>query len=216
MSESNDGTTASRRLRKKERTRRQLERVAYKLFLKKGFDNVSILDISEAADVVPTTFWRHFGSKEAMLFADQRSFLHLVRTNLANADPAEPVYSAAIKAMVQTSSAVDPKLDALRSKVILEDPSPSIQAAVRSFEDMALMELTAGMAERMKVDANTDPRPFMLAGAIMQAARWLREHPSGEDQRSADPNLFRTMEVMLADLSKMLQAETRSLSKTPA
>jgi AcrR family transcriptional regulator len=38
-----------------------------RLFREKGFDNVTIAEISEAADVDATTFWRHFGSKHAIL-----------------------------------------------------------------------------------------------------------------------------------------------------
>ncbi|AOR34125.1 TetR family transcriptional regulator [Streptomyces fodineus] len=57
-----------RRERKKAATRQALADAALELFLKHGFEAVSIRDIAEAADVSTTTLFKHFPSKEALLF----------------------------------------------------------------------------------------------------------------------------------------------------
>jgi AcrR family transcriptional regulator len=57
----------SRRVRKKERTRREIFAAAMRLFLARGFDGVTIDDICRAADVARGTFFLHFPTKDALL-----------------------------------------------------------------------------------------------------------------------------------------------------
>lgn len=57
-----------RRERKKAATRKNISDVATMLFLERGFDNVSIREVADAADVSPTTVFAHFAQKEALVF----------------------------------------------------------------------------------------------------------------------------------------------------
>ena len=57
-----------RRERKKAATRKTISDVATMLFLERGFDNVSIREVADAADVSPTTVFAHFSQKEALVF----------------------------------------------------------------------------------------------------------------------------------------------------
>ncbi|TCK20544.1 TetR/AcrR family transcriptional regulator [Pseudonocardia endophytica] len=57
-----------RRERKKAATRRALADAALELFLDRGFDGVTVAEIADAADVSVTTLFKHFPSKEALLF----------------------------------------------------------------------------------------------------------------------------------------------------
>ena len=59
--------TIGRRERKKAATRKSLADAALRLFLDRGYDQVSIRDIAEAADVSTTTLFKHFPSKEALV-----------------------------------------------------------------------------------------------------------------------------------------------------
>ncbi len=60
--------TPGRRERKKAATRQALADAALELFLERGYDQVSIRDIAEAADVSTTTLFKHFPGKEALVF----------------------------------------------------------------------------------------------------------------------------------------------------
>lgn len=60
--------TLGRRERKKAATRKAISDTATLMFLERGFDNVSIREIADRADVSPTTVFAHFPRKEALVF----------------------------------------------------------------------------------------------------------------------------------------------------
>ena len=57
-----------RRERKKAATRAAIADAALRLFLDRGYDQVSVKDVAEAADVAVTTLFQHFSGKEALVF----------------------------------------------------------------------------------------------------------------------------------------------------
>lgn len=67
-----------RRERKKAATRQAIADAALRLFLERGYDDVGIREIADAADVSTTTLFKHFPVKEALVFdeeADQEALL---------------------------------------------------------------------------------------------------------------------------------------------
>lgn len=67
-----------RRERKKAATRQAIADAALRLFLERGYDDVGIREIADAADVSTTTLFKHFPVKEALVFdqdADQEKRL---------------------------------------------------------------------------------------------------------------------------------------------
>jgi AcrR family transcriptional regulator len=60
-----------RRERKKAATRQALGDAALQLFLERGFDEVGVKEIADAADVSTTTLFKHFPSKEALVFDEE-------------------------------------------------------------------------------------------------------------------------------------------------
>lgn len=61
------GNPLSRRERKKRETRQRLLECAWQQFLEKGYDETTVEDITEAADVAKGTFFNYFATKEAAL-----------------------------------------------------------------------------------------------------------------------------------------------------
>ncbi|MFG2336258.1 TetR/AcrR family transcriptional regulator [Streptomyces yangpuensis] len=70
-----DGNDAAapvgRRERKKAATRQAIADAALRLFLERGYDDVGIREIADAADVSTTTLFKHFSGKEALVFDRQ-------------------------------------------------------------------------------------------------------------------------------------------------
>jgi AcrR family transcriptional regulator len=76
-----------RRERKKAATRKAISDVATRMFLERGFDDVSIREVADAADVSPTTVFAYFPQKEALVFdEDDEQRDHLVRSVRDRAD----------------------------------------------------------------------------------------------------------------------------------
>ncbi|MFD4671789.1 TetR/AcrR family transcriptional regulator [Lentzea sp. NPDC058450] len=61
-------TELGRRERKKLQTRQSIAEAALELFLARGFEDVGVKEIADTADVSVTTLFKHFPSKEALLF----------------------------------------------------------------------------------------------------------------------------------------------------
>jgi AcrR family transcriptional regulator len=62
------GDAQSRQTRKRLATRQSISDAATRLFFERGFDNVTIDEIAEAADVSRMTVFNHFSRKEDMFF----------------------------------------------------------------------------------------------------------------------------------------------------
>src|SRR3712207_7644572 len=53
----------------REQRRARIEAAALELFRSRGFDHVTVEDVCAEAGVGPATFYRHFGTKEGVVFA---------------------------------------------------------------------------------------------------------------------------------------------------
>ncbi|MEV5849264.1 TetR/AcrR family transcriptional regulator [Streptomyces sp. NPDC048179] len=112
----------SRRDRKKAATRQAIADAALHLFLERGYEQVSIRDIADAADVSTATVFKHFSGKEALVF-----------------DQDEDREAELIAAVRQRPSGQS-ILDALRQHVI--DTWPSIDAHPQAAEFTNLVNST--------------------------------------------------------------------------
>jgi AcrR family transcriptional regulator len=68
--------------RKRRLVRQRIVEAADELFADRGFDDVSVSDIAARADVGRTTFFRYFGDKQEVVFAQEQQMLDAI-TELA-------------------------------------------------------------------------------------------------------------------------------------
>ncbi|MFF0465584.1 TetR/AcrR family transcriptional regulator [Streptomyces mexicanus] len=64
----------------------RLADAAFALFDERGYEQTTIDDIAERAGVGRTTFFRHYRSKEAVIFPDHDRLLELIRDRLATSN----------------------------------------------------------------------------------------------------------------------------------
>jgi TetR/AcrR family transcriptional regulator, regulator of mycofactocin system len=82
------------RQRKKDSSRRAIEDAAWELFAEKGYEETSINDIAERADVAPRTFFRYFPTKEAVMYPQFEELLQSVREAFRARPVDEPVVTS--------------------------------------------------------------------------------------------------------------------------
>jgi AcrR family transcriptional regulator len=158
------------RERKKLATRRSLRRTAFELAAERGFSNVTVDDIAEAAGVSTRTFFNYFPSKEAALFGSEPEQLDALRERIAHAVPGESALDALHAAVACDAQEVAAELAELggdpaswwrRAKEAHADPHLRAARAAQ----MALVEraITDGLAQRLGTDPERDPYPALLA-----------------------------------------------------
>ncbi len=78
------------RERKKLETRQAISNVATRLFIERGFDNVTVAEIAEAANVAKMTVFNYFPRKEDLFFDREDEGRDLIRDALAQRSSDEP------------------------------------------------------------------------------------------------------------------------------
>lgn len=77
-------------------TREALRKSALESFARKGFTNVTVTELAEEAGVTERTFFRHFPTKEAVLFQDYETHLDWLAEALALRPASESVFDAVL------------------------------------------------------------------------------------------------------------------------
>ena len=172
MSDTTIDGAPGRRERKKQRTRDDLMYQAARLFAANGFDETTTEDIAEAADLSQRTFFRHFSSKEAVLYGDMDELRLRVRHALVERPPDEPAIEAVRRAIMTLADNYEAERDHRFLQAELAAAYPSVSAYSRAVVQAEWeKELIEAISDRLGVDPTLDPRPEIVAGAAMSALR---------------------------------------------
>ncbi|GLW02454.1 TetR/AcrR family transcriptional regulator [Streptomyces lavendulae] len=168
------------RERKKQRTRQTIFEAALRLFLSRGFDDVSIVEIAEAAEVSKRTLFTYFPTKEDLVlqqFADHEDeSARVVRARPAGTSPLAALHAHELDALARrdpvTGLTSDPDAVAFArllsttaslSERLLRYAGRSIDALAGALEEAGADELTARLAAvqivtvlRVLADRNSD------------------------------------------------------------
>ena len=120
-----------------ERTRSALCNAAMIRFLAQGVEATTAEEIASDAGVTLRTFYRHFGSKHDLLFADYDSGLHWFRSALAERPAGEPVIESVNAAVFAFPYDVDAVTQIANLRVGALDPSRIVQQMRRVQSDFA-------------------------------------------------------------------------------
>ena len=174
------------RERKKQRTREAIVAAALQLFEERGFDQTTIADIAEAADIAPRTFFGYFPSKEDVVFADF------------------PETVAGLSARLDDRAAAETAIDAIRGWI-----DEALAAHNRAL--MGQVEaLLAGHIARDLGDRHDDVRPHMIASAVIGALTAL-DVKGGDDGES--PPTKEEASAMVDEALRFLQGGMEALRR---
>jgi AcrR family transcriptional regulator len=168
------------RQRKKRQTRDTITRVALELFAERGYDETTLAEIADAADVSPRTIFAYFDSKEEILFCDAPAELDELKDALAQ----RPEGSTTIDALRQVLASMDPpdELARLRKQVVTSSPALKLKMRAR------VAELEPVLVESFAKDLGSDPddvRALLIAASA--TAAFTAVHDRLEAVAATDP-----------------------------
>jgi AcrR family transcriptional regulator len=156
------------RERKKARTRAAIREHALRLFREQGYDNTTVEQIAEAAEVSPSTFFRYFPTKEDVVLQDDMELLWI---DALRAQPPGLSTLAAIRAALRDAfagmSADD--MAQLRETTALSLSVPAVRARMLNEFARTTQILAAAVAERSG-RVTDDDEVVTLTGAILGVA----------------------------------------------
>lgn len=133
------------RERKKRLTREAIFAEAKRLFGERGFENVTVAEIADAANVSVKTLFTYVRAKEELLFGGQPTVLDAVVTAVANRRVGQTPLVAAANALL---AAVGPGSGGLEEFQRLADAGPAARSRLRALQDDAEDALARVLAGR--------------------------------------------------------------------
>lgn len=132
---------------KTQRTRTRLLESAFELFSEKGFEATSVAEIAAAAGVTEMTFYRHFGSKDAVLIDDP--YDPLIAAAIER-QPAElPALAAVARGVGEAWTEVaEPEVAQVRERIRLVARSPKLRAAMTEGTEATERAVTGALEAR--------------------------------------------------------------------
>ena len=158
------------RERKKQQTRDTIARVALQLFAERGYDEATLAEIADAAEVAPRTIFAYFESKEDILLCNESLFLDSLK-GMLDERPAGTTTVDAIRAFL--SSIEPPDEDAKLRKQIIS-ANPALQMKMRGRH----AQLEPMLAESIGKDLGAKPddiRPLLIAASVTAAFTSVRD-----------------------------------------
>lgn len=143
-------TVLDRRTRKRNATRQAISDVATRLFFKRGFDQVTIDEIAEAADVGRMTVFNYFPRKEDMFFDKEHEaremVLGAVRSREQGVSPIRALQLLAYRLITEDNPAVR-FFDGSRQFVETVASSDALKARARAIREDVAAALAKVLAE---------------------------------------------------------------------
>jgi len=163
------------------RTREALRQAAIRNFVEHGFEAASVPVIAAEVGVTERTFYRHFATKDEVLFIDVTQGLSWFRDALAARLHAGEDPLAAVLATVQVPAA-DPRvmLEIARLRTRLLSPA-RIERAYREAQGAMAVHLRALLLERTSDRLGAGVAAEAIAGAVFAALAVWTESPGRRD-----------------------------------
>jgi AcrR family transcriptional regulator len=113
------------RERKKVKLRRSVQREALRLFAEQGYEDTTVEQIADAADISTTTFYRYFPTKEDVVLDDE--YDPIVEHHMGSGDE-EPLVTTVRAAIAAIAAAVEVDRDAALARLKLLASVPALRA----------------------------------------------------------------------------------------
>jgi AcrR family transcriptional regulator len=195
-----EGRALGLRERKKLATREALGAAAIRLAVERGFDNLRVEDIAEAAGVSPRTFNNYFSSREQAICAMRNAHVERVAAELRARPAGEPLIDSLINAVLAEHSR-EPNRDVAK----LIHCTPTLSGEFLRSAAEAQVPLMEAIAARTGTSAD-DLLPAVIAATVLGAQRVAMEQWMRSENPPPYKNLLRDALNQLRALSDPSQA----------
>ncbi|WP_028644715.1 TetR/AcrR family transcriptional regulator [Nocardioides sp. URHA0020] len=165
---------------KADRTRAALRDAALRHYVEHGFEAASVAAIAAEVGVTERTFYRHFATKDEVLFGDVVSRLAWFRTAMRDRPADEDLIRSVLAALA--SAPTDPRLmleiARLRTQLLSAD---RIERTFRDRQGAMATELRTLLTERGESPLDAAVRAEVVAGAVFAALAVWTEGPADRD-----------------------------------
>jgi AcrR family transcriptional regulator len=186
---------SDRRSRKRLATRKGISNAATRLFLERGFDQVTVDEIAAAADVGRMTVFNHFPRKEEMFFDRDEEGREILREALRQRDPrVAPIETLRLLAHRLAAEESPFVRFTAGSQGYIEtiEGSETLKARARAIRDELAQVVTVALSECVGRQPS-DPVAQLTAGlllatwtvALIQAHRTFRQSRDTEAAKAA-------------------------------
>ncbi|ADB35480.1 transcriptional regulator, TetR family [Kribbella flavida DSM 17836] len=209
MTDNEQVPVPGRRERKKRETRAALAAAALRLALEKGPDNVTVEEISEAADVSARTFFNYFSHKEHAILGRDPEHLERALSQVRNAPPGQSPL-AILRLLASEALADLEDKDGIASQrvgLIMRTPTLLSHFVILGVEDER--ELAAALAERMGGPA-ASVRAKLIVGVVSTAVRVAMEQQELQPDRSLQSLVDEAFQLLADGLDPAFDATTLS------
>jgi AcrR family transcriptional regulator len=163
------------RERKKAKTRLAISNVATKMFIERGFDDVTVAEVAAAADVSVATIFNYFETKEELFFDREGEIVEAQRRVILERKAGETITSVLHREFLAAIDAGVPELMAHGPSFLRTiDGSSALRARARLGFEKAEALLAETIAEETEAVAG-DPTPQIVAAMVVAIQRTLIE-----------------------------------------
>ncbi|GAB3209187.1 TetR/AcrR family transcriptional regulator [Marinactinospora thermotolerans] len=165
---SRPGATAGLREQKKRQTRQAISDTATRMFVERGFENVTIAEIAAAAQVAKMTVTNYFPRKEDLALDLGEQFTSGLARAVAERAPGESALDALHRSFLAAVARRDPVIGFAGpefTRMVVD--SPTLMARLRDFHDIRENALAEALAATTGTAGDVTPR---AAAALLAAA----------------------------------------------
>jgi AcrR family transcriptional regulator len=200
--------------RRRARVRADLLAAARQVFTSHGYQDATITEVTQLADVATGTFYLHFRDKEELFVAVVEEGLDAIRDEIHEAlrqQPDTPILPLIIRTFLRTAYA-QRDLFVLMSEGGPPLIQPHTQRAEAGFTSHFVPALQAAQAAGHLVSVDLALLAHLLSGLLLRAVTWWRDH----DEPGPEQMAREILALLARGMPASLVISSREASAAPS